>query len=63
MKSKHLSLAAGAALVASAMAIAGSTVCAEELPQTKAHEQFSVIKGFGEPALSALHRTGAVEQN
>jgi hypothetical protein len=63
MKSKHVSLAAGAMLVASAMMIAGKSVSAEELPQTKAHEQFSVTKGFAKPALPALHRSGAVDQN
>jgi hypothetical protein len=63
MKSKHLSLAAGAVLAASTMMIGGSTVRAEELPQTKAQQQFSATKGFAAPALAELHRAGAVDQN
>jgi hypothetical protein len=62
MKNKSLSLAANAVLAASVM-IAGSAVRAEELPQTKAHQQFSATQGFREPALAELHRSGAVDQN
>ena len=54
MKNMNLSFAAGAVLIASAM-IASSTARAEELPQTKAHEQFSVTQGFREPALAATY--------
>ena len=57
MKSKHLSLAAGAVLAASTMMIGGSTVRAEELPQTKAQQQFSATKGFAAPALAEFRRT------
>jgi hypothetical protein len=63
MKNKNLSFAAGAVLMASTMMIAGSTVRAEELPQTKAHQQFSVTQGFRESALAVLHRASAVEQD
>jgi hypothetical protein len=62
MKNKNLSFAVGAVVMASAM-IAGSTARAEELPQTKAHQQFSVTQGFRETALAELHRSGAVDQN
>lgn len=63
MKSKRLSLAAGAVLVASTMMITGRTVRADELPQTEAHEEFSVTKGFRETSLAEMHRAGAVDQN
>lgn len=62
MKNKNLSFAAGAVLAASAM-IAGSTARAEEPPQTKAHQQFSVTQGFREPVLGVLYRAGALDQN
>jgi hypothetical protein len=62
MKNMNLSFAAGAALIASVM-IASSTARAEELPQAKAQQQFSVTQGFREPALAVLHRTGAAGQN
>jgi hypothetical protein len=63
MKNKNLSFAAGAVLAASAMMIASSTARAEELPQTKARQQFSVTQGFRDSALPVLHRGSAVEQN
>jgi hypothetical protein len=63
MKNKNLSFAASAVLAASAMMIAGSTARAEELPQTKAHQQFSVTQGFRDSALPVLHRASTVEQN
>ena len=62
MKNKNLSFAVSAVLMASAM-IASSTARAEELPQTKAHQQFSVTQGFRDSALPVLHRAGTVEQN
>jgi hypothetical protein len=61
MKNKNLSFAANAVLAASVM-IAG-IARAEELPQTKAHQQFSVTQGFHEPVLAELHRAGAVDAN
>jgi len=63
MKNKNLSFAASAVLAASAMMIASSTARAEELPQTKAQQQFSVTQGFRDSALPVLHRAGTVEQN
>jgi len=63
MKNQNLSFAAGAVLAASAMMIASSTARAEELPQTKAHQQFSVTQGFRDSALPVLHRAGTVDQN
>jgi len=63
MKNKNLSFAASAVLAASAMMIAGSTARAEELPQTKAHQKFSVTQGFRDSALPVLHRASTVEQN
>lgn len=62
MKNKNLSFAVSAVLMASAM-IASSTARAEELPQTKAQQQFSVTEGFRDSSLSVLHRAGTVEQN
>lgn len=62
MKNKNLSFAAGAVLVAGAL-ISGSTARAEELPQTKAHQQFSVTQAFRDPALAVLHRAGGADQN
>jgi len=62
MKNKNLSFAVGAVLAASAM-IAGSTARAENLPQTKAHQQFSATQGFSEHSLAVLRRAGAVDQN
>lgn len=62
MKNKNLSIAAGVVLMAGAM-ISSSTARAEELPQTKAHQQFSVTQGFREPALGVLHRAGAADQD
>jgi len=62
MKNKNLSFALSAVLAATTM-IAGSTARAEELPQTKAHQQFSVTQGFRDSALPVLHRAGTVEQN
>src|SRR5579872_606441 len=61
MKSRNLSLALSAALAASTM-IAGSTASAEDLPQTKAQQQFSVTQGFKETSLAVLQRTGNVDQ-
>jgi len=63
MTSKNLSFAAGAVLMASAMMITSSTARAEELPQTKAHQLFSVTQGFREPTLAVLHRASTVDQN
>src|SRR5580658_2424516 len=62
MKNMNLSFAAGAVLIASAM-ISSNTARAEELPQTKAHQQFSVTQGFRETALAVLQRAGARDQN
>jgi len=63
MKNKNLSFAISAVVMASTMIVNGSTARAEELPQTKAHQQFSVTQGFRDSALSELHRAGAVDQN
>src|ERR1700722_3628454 len=62
MKSKNISLLAGAVLAASVM-IAGNTARAEDLPQTKAHQQFSVRQGFSASDVAVLERAGAVDQN
>lgn len=61
MKNRNLSLVASAVIAASAM-IAGNTASAEDLPQTKAQQQFSVTHGFNETSLAVLHRTGSVDQ-
>src|ERR1700733_12497155 len=60
MKNKNLSFALGAVLTAGAL-IASSTARAEELPQTKAQQQFSVTQGFKQTALTVLNRTGSVD--
>jgi len=62
MKTKNVSFAAGAVLAASAM-IVGSTARAEDLPQTKIHQQFSVTQGFSDPVLAVLQRARATDQN
>jgi hypothetical protein len=61
MKNKNLIFSAKAVLATSLM-ITG-IARAEELPQTKAHEQFSVTQGFREPVLAELHRAGAADQS
>jgi hypothetical protein len=60
MKSKNLSLVASAMLAASAMIT--NIASAEELPQTKVHQQFSVRQGFSESTLPMLQRASA-DQN
>jgi hypothetical protein len=62
MKSKNLSLVASAMLAASVV-MAGSIASAEDLPQTKAHQQFSVRQGFSESTLTVLQRAAALDQN
>jgi hypothetical protein len=62
MKSKNIRLLAGAVLAASAM-IAGNTARAEDLPQTKAHQQFSVTQGFSATDVAVFERAGAADQN
>src|SRR5580692_6789986 len=61
MKNKNLSLVASAVLVAGAM-WTGNTASAEELPQTKAQQQFSVTHGFKETSLPVLQRAGSIDQ-
>jgi hypothetical protein len=62
MKRKNMSFVASAVLAASVMSmIASSTARAEDLPQTKAHQQFSVRQGFTTSELSTLQRSGAVD--
>jgi hypothetical protein len=61
MKNKNFIFSAKAVLATSIMitGIAG----AEELPQTRAHEQFSVTQGFREPVVAELHRVSAADQS
>jgi hypothetical protein len=61
MKNKTLSFAASAVLAASVM-IAG-TARAEELPQTKTQQQFSVTQGFSQSSVAVLHRAGTLDQS
>lgn len=63
MKNKNLSFALSAVLAASAMITAASTARAEDLPQTKARQQFSVRQGFSSSELTMLRRTGAADPN
>jgi hypothetical protein len=62
MKNTYLSFATSAVLTASVM-IAGSTARAEDLPQTKLYQQFSVTQGFSDSELPVLQRAGAADQN
>jgi hypothetical protein len=62
MKNINLSFVGNAVLAAS-MLMAGSTARAEELPQTKAQQQFSVRQGFRDSALPVLHRSTGSNQN
>jgi hypothetical protein len=61
MKNKNLSFTANAVLATSL--IFTGIARAEELPQTTAHEEFSVTQGFREPVLAQLHRVGAADQS
>ena len=61
MKNNRLSSIPIAVLAASAI-IAG-TASAEELPQTKAHQRFSVTQGFGAASLAMLQRVSAMGQS
>jgi len=62
MKNINLNFALSAVLAASTM-IVGSTARAEELPQTKAQQQFSVTQGFRDSALPVLQRSAGTDQN
>ena len=61
MKNRNLNFVAGAVLAASVI-IASSTARAEDLPQTKAHQQFSAKQGFAASELNVLQRKGT-DQN
>jgi hypothetical protein len=61
MKNKNLIFSAKTVL-ATSLVITG-IARAEELPQTRAHEQFSVTQGFREPVVAELHRVVAADQS
>jgi hypothetical protein len=62
MKNNILNFAVAASIAASAM-IAGSVARAEDLPGTKARQQFSVTQGLGRSSLPVLQRASASDQN
>jgi hypothetical protein len=58
----NLTFVASAVLVASAM-ISGVGVRAEDLPQIKTRQEFSLTQGFGEPSLPVFKRTSIANQS
>lgn len=62
MKNHKLNFVTGAVLAASVMVL-GSTARAQDLPQTKTHQQLSITQGFNQAGLAVLRRTGAVDPN
>ncbi len=62
MKKNRLSFAATALLSAGAILAAGAA-CAEDLPQTKARQEFSAKHGLSASSLAVLQRADAADQN
>jgi len=62
MTIRNRSFVTSAVLMAGAM-LPGIAARAQDLPKTKAHQQFSVTQGFSQSTLPVLQRSGALDPN